>query len=71
MTTDAEHGRDLAKISDAERLARAVLLVYAGGLWSSHEQALWAALTGGREATTKALGDLARRVRDQEEQRSP
>jgi hypothetical protein len=64
---DAEIGRDMAAISSAERLARAVLLFHRGGAWNNRDADMWEALTGSREATTKTLCDLARRVRAEEE----
>jgi hypothetical protein len=45
-----------------ERLARAVLLFYQPGPWSKARQREWRELTGSDEATTRALGTLARRV---------
>jgi hypothetical protein len=53
--------------SNAERLARAVLLFHRGGRWTEDDQEMWEALTGAKDATTKALCDLARVVRGQEE----
>jgi hypothetical protein len=67
--TDAEFGRDMARISDAERLARAVLLFHRGGPWSDWDREVWRALTGADEATTRALCDLARTVELEEETR--
>lgn len=61
--------RDMAKISDAEKLARAVLLFWQGGAWSEEQQTLWEACTGTANTTTRALCDLARKVRSQEEAR--
>jgi hypothetical protein len=49
-------------MTGGERLARAVLLFYQGARWSEDNQDEWTALTGSTEATTKALGDLAREV---------
>ena len=50
-------------MSDAERLARAVLLFHNGGPWTDQERATWVALTGDYDATTvKLLCDLARRI---------
>lgn len=54
-------------ISDAERLARAVLLFHRGSPWSAVDREMWRHYTGSDEATTKALCDLARRVRRSEE----
>jgi hypothetical protein len=53
---------DLSKISSAERLARAVLLFFSCGPWTAEKAAEWEATTGRAEATSKVLGDLARRV---------
>lgn len=66
-TTDAEAGRDITKISNAERLARAVLLFHGSVEWTNGQREVWTALTGEHDATTRVLCDLARRVRDQEE----
>jgi hypothetical protein len=49
-------------MSDGERLARAVLVFYSPGYWDATKRALWLALTGSEEATTKTLADLARKV---------
>lgn len=49
-------------MSDAERLARAVLLFHNGGPWTDQERETWVALTGEYEATTVKLCDLARRI---------
>jgi hypothetical protein len=49
-------------MTPAQRLAEAVLLFYRGGPWGETEAALWRALTGSTEATTRTLGDLARRT---------
>lgn len=65
--SDAEIGRNMARIGNAERLARAVLLFHRGVPWSDEDIAIWKALTGEWDATTKVLCDLARRVRAQEE----
>lgn len=48
--------------SPAVRLARAVLLFHGGGPWTAADGDEWERVTGSREATTKVLGDLARRV---------
>ena len=56
------------KLSDAERLARAVLLFHRGGGWIQSDSEMWLILTGVREATTKTLCDLARQVRKTEEE---
>lgn len=52
----------MANITDAERLARAVLLFFWGGRWDLDDQARWKTLTGTNDATTRTLGDLARTV---------
>jgi hypothetical protein len=67
--TDAEVGRDMAAISTAERLARAVLLFHRGGPWSDWDREVWRALTGTDDATTRALCDLARQVEREETHR--
>jgi hypothetical protein len=64
-TTD-EAGRDMAEISNAERLARAVLLFHDSAEWTDQQREVWTALTGEHDATTRVLCDLARRVRNQE-----
>jgi hypothetical protein len=56
--TDAE----IDALTLGERLARAVLLFHEAGPWDGRKARLWRALTGGDEATTKTLGELARRV---------
>jgi hypothetical protein len=55
-----------AQLSNAERLAHAVLLFYSP-TWDDHKRRLWHALTGEDEATTRILCDLAHRVRAEEE----
>lgn len=57
----------MIEISDAERLARAVLLWHRGGPWSAEDREMWRHYTGSDDATTKVLCDLARRVRAAEE----
>jgi hypothetical protein len=64
--TDAEVGRDMAKLSDAERLARAVLLFHKVE-WHDWDRQVWFALTGSHDATTRILCDLAREIRSREE----
>jgi hypothetical protein len=59
--SDAEIVRDIAALSESERLARAVLLFH-GSDWSDEKREQWIALTGQREATTRVLCDLARRT---------
>jgi hypothetical protein len=61
---------DMALISNAERLARAVLLFYEPGPWDERKAELWRALTGTDEATTRVLGNLARDVRAKEERKA-
>ena len=65
----SEAGRPagMAALSDAERLARAVLLFHRGGTWTADDAEIWQALTGSTDATTRTLCELARRVRRQEE----
>lgn len=57
------------QLSDAERLARAVLLFHRGGPWSAWDSEVWRVLTGSRDVTAKALCNFARRVRKEEEER--
>jgi hypothetical protein len=49
-------------MSDAERLARAVLMFHQGSPWLPSDAISWQALTGERDCTTKALCDLARQT---------
>jgi hypothetical protein len=65
----AEQGRDMAKLTSAERLARAVLLFFDPGEWTREKREQWLAVTGNDECVSKVLGDLARQVRDEEERR--
>lgn len=65
--SDAAAGRDMAAISSAERLARAVLMFFEPGDWSRDKRELWLAITGTDNATSRTLGDLARTVRAEEE----
>jgi hypothetical protein len=58
------------EMSDAEKLARAVLMFYQGVTWGENERETWLMLTGSEEATTRTLGNLARKVRAQEEMRT-
>lgn len=67
--SDAEQGRDMAKISNAERLARAVLMFFDPGEWNAGRREEWLAITGRDECSSKVLGDLAREVRAEEERR--
>lgn len=69
MRSDAEEGRDMAKLSKAERLARAVLLFFDPGEWTKEKREEWLALTGSDEATSRTLADLAREVRAEEERK--
>lgn len=57
------YGRRPNDLSDAALLARAVLLYHRGGPWTAEDAGTWLGLTGSPEATTRALCDLARRVR--------
>lgn len=67
--TDTQIGLGV-KISDAERLARAVLLFHRGGEWTLEDRITWHALTGTDESTTRTLCDLARHVRAAEEHKN-
>ena len=58
------------EMSDAEKLARAVLMFYQGVAWSQNDRETWLMLTGEEEVTTRTIGNLARRVRAQEENRT-
>jgi hypothetical protein len=49
-------------MTDAERLARAVLLFHRGGPWTAEDRAAWRSLTDSDEATTRALCDVARGI---------
>lgn len=60
---------ETAKMSKAERLARAVLLFFDAGSWDDARQEEWLAMTGTGEATSKVLANLAREVRDDEERK--
>lgn len=55
-------------LTNAERLARAVLLFHGGGAWTDDQRWQWTQLTDAEEATTRTLCDLARRVRKEEEE---
>jgi hypothetical protein len=44
------------------KLARAVLMFYEAVEWTDERRAEWRALTGADDATTRTLGDLARKV---------
>jgi hypothetical protein len=56
--------RGTARISHAERLSRAVLLLYRGGPWTKADKDAWRALTGSNHASASALCHLARLVLD-------
>jgi hypothetical protein len=60
---------DEHQLSDAEKLARAVLLFHRGGEWTKSDSEMWLILTGVREVTTKTLCNLARQVRKTEEEK--
>jgi hypothetical protein len=51
-------------MTDAERLARAVLLFHRGGPWTAEDAATWRSVAGSEDASTRALCDLARRLLD-------
>jgi hypothetical protein len=57
------------EITDAEKLARAVLMFFKGDPWSAADGEMWLHLTGSTVSTTKTLCDLARKVRSAEEVR--
>lgn len=69
MKSDAEEGRDMAKLSNAERLARAVLMFFDPSEWTREKREQWLALTGTDSCTSMVLGNLARQVRDEEERK--
>jgi hypothetical protein len=54
-------------LTDAEKLARAVLLWLTPTMWTDDEREMWTLLTGAEYATSRALYDLARKVRRAEE----
>jgi hypothetical protein len=58
------------KLSDVEKLARAVLLFHRGGQWTDTDSEMWLLLTGEIDVTTKALCDFARKVRKTEEEKN-
>jgi len=58
---------DIGQISNAERLARAVLLFHRGGSWTAADRKTWKDLTGEDETSTKSLCDFARKIRKAEE----
>lgn len=53
-------------MTEAQKLAKAVLMFFRGGDFGAEQKATWLALTGSDEATTKTLCDLARKVEAQE-----
>lgn len=55
-------------MTSTERLARAVILFYHGGIWGPAQAQLWQELTGTSACTSVVLCDLARQVRDEEAQ---
>jgi hypothetical protein len=57
--------RGTARISNAERLSRAVLLLYRGGPWTKADKEEWRALTGSNHASASVLCHLARLVLDE------
>ena len=56
--------RGTARISNAERLSRAVLLLYRGGHWTKVDKEEWKELTGSNHTSASALCHLARLVLD-------
>jgi hypothetical protein len=51
-------------MTEAERLALAVLLFFRGGPWTAAVRAEWRSLAGDVECTSKELCNLARRILD-------
>lgn len=51
-----------SKMSDAERLATAVLLFHKGGQWTDSDDILWEKLVGSNSATSRTLCDFARNI---------
>jgi hypothetical protein len=49
-------------MTEAEKLARMVLLFYSASPWSSQAATDWKACAGNREVTTRAVADQARKV---------
>jgi hypothetical protein len=47
-----------SKMSDAERLATAVLLFHKGGQWTDSDDILWEKLVGSSSATSRTLCDF-------------
>lgn len=56
-------------ITDAEKLARGVLLYFNTSPWTSEHQEMWELVTGTKDTNAKNLCDLARKVRKEEETR--
>ena len=54
-------------ITDAEKLARALLMFFDSGAWSPDRARQWRELMGEAPANSKTLCDLARKVRISEE----
>jgi hypothetical protein len=69
--SDARVGRDMAVLSNAECLARAVLLFHRSGPWTDWDREVWRALTGTDDATTRTLCMLARMIEHEEELARP
>lgn len=67
--SDAETGYMMARLTSAERLARACLMFFNASIWTAGDREVWHALTGYRDCTTVVLCDLARRVRTEEERK--
>lgn len=44
-------------------------MYFQGGAWTQDDRENWKMLTGSDESTTRVLGNLARKVRTQEENR--
>jgi hypothetical protein len=66
LQSDAEAGRDMAPLSDAERLARAVVLFFKGTAWTPQDTENWTALTGMKECSNRALCNFARLIERKE-----
>jgi hypothetical protein len=49
-------------MTDGEKLAIAVLLFYAQGPWDESKRDKWRAVMGHDDANTKAMGNLARKI---------
>ena len=61
---------DIGQLSNAERLAQAVLLFHRGGPWTAADREMWKAITGEDEATTRTLCGFARKIRKAEQRSS-